>query len=232
LHLGVRNVEVLRGSKEKLGWSKDRFDDWRDSRSEGGKMGRMAKVALLVAVLTVLTRSGAGQEQSKSEGTPSAEARPKEVTPLRVGVTFVEFEGDRKVKSLPYTLVVVADAKNPKSIVKVGSRVPVYTGKDSGMQYLDVGSNIDCTAFRAKDGEFHLTLDLERSWVEGDVSVAVEKGNSSQSSVGQFPEPIVRQFRSELSLMLRDGQSVESTFATDPLSGKVFKVEVSLTVLK
>jgi hypothetical protein len=32
--------------------------------------------------------------------------------------------------------------------------------------------------------------------------------------------------------MLRDGQSVESTFATDPLSGKIFKVEVSLTVLK
>ena len=194
-------------------------------------MSQMAKVALLVAVLAVLTRSGAGQEQSKSE-VPSAEARPTEVTPLRVSVTFVEFEGDRKVKSLPYTLVVVADANNPKSIVKVGSRVPVYTGKDFGMQYLDVGSNIDCTARHAKDGEFHLTLDLERSWVEGDVSVAVEKGNSSQSSVGQFPEPIVRQFRSELSLMLRDGQSVESTFATDPLSGKVFKVEVSLAVLK
>jgi hypothetical protein len=195
-------------------------------------MGRTAKVALLVAVLAVLTRSGAGQEKNKSEGAPSAEARPTEVTPLRVGVTFVEFEGDKKVKSLPYTLVVVADAKNPKSVVKVGSRVPVYTGKDFGMQYLDVGSNIDCMAFHAKDGECDLTLSLDRSWVEGDVPVPVEKSNSSQSSFGQFPEPIVRQFRSDLSLRLHDGQSVESTFATDPLSGKVFKVEVSLTVLK
>jgi len=60
----------------------------------------------------------------------------------------------------------------------------------------------------------------------------MEKGGSSQSSSGQFPEPVIRQFRSDLSLILRDGQTVESTFATDPLSGKVFKVEVTLSVLK
>jgi hypothetical protein len=32
--------------------------------------------------------------------------------------------------------------------------------------------------------------------------------------------------------MMRDGQTVESTFATDPLSGKVFKVEVALKLVK
>jgi hypothetical protein len=35
-----------------------------------------------------------------------------------------------------------------------------------------------------------------------------------------------------LTLVLRDGQTVESTFATDPLSGKVFKVEAGLNLLK
>jgi hypothetical protein len=34
-----------------------------------------------------------------------------------------------------------------------------------------------------------------------------------------------------LSLTLRDGQTLESTFAIDPLSGKVFNVEVTLSVL-
>ena len=113
----------------------------------------------------------------------------------------------------------------------MGSRVPVYTGKENGMQYLDVGSNLECQAARAKDNRFDIRLDLDRSWVEGDVQVPVDRGASSQPS-GQFPEPIVRQFRSALSLTLRDGQTVESTFATDPLSGKVFKVEVSLHVVK
>jgi hypothetical protein len=149
-----------------------------------------------------------------------------------VAVTFGEFEGDKKVKSLPYTLVVVADGRPPKSQLKMGSRVPVYTGKEHGMQYLDVGSNIDCQAHHTNDNKFDLRLDLDRSWVEGDVSVPVDREASSPASSGQFPEPIVRQFRSELSLTLRDGQTVESTFATDPLSGKVFKVEVGLTVLK
>jgi hypothetical protein len=100
------------------------------------------------------------------------------------------------------------------------------------MQYLDVGSSIDCTAFHRKDDRFDILLSLDRSWIEGDVPVPMEKGNSLPSSPGQFPEPIVRQFKSELSLTLRDGQTLESTLATDPLSGKVFKVEVTLSTLK
>jgi len=132
---------------------------------------------------------------------------------------------------LPYTTIVIADGKNPKSVLKIGSRVPVYTGKDHGMQYLDVGSNIDCMAHRTTDNKFDLMMSLERSWVEGNVATPVDPGAITQSS-GQFPEPIVRQFRSELSLTLRDGQTLESSFATDPLSGKVFRVEVSLNIVK
>jgi hypothetical protein len=172
------------------------------------------------------------QEKPKNSADAPGEAQATETTPVKVAVTFVEFEGDKKVKSLPYTLVVVADGRPPKSQLKMGSRVPVYTGKEHGMQYLDVGSNIDCQAHHTNDNKFDLRLDLDRSWVEGDVSVPVDREASSPASSGQFPEPIVRQFRSELSLTLRDGQTVESTFATDPLSGKVFKVEVGLTVLK
>jgi hypothetical protein len=33
-------------------------------------------------------------------------------------------------------------------------------------------------------------------------------------------------------MKLRDGQPVESTVATDPISGKVVKVEISFTVVK
>lgn len=191
--------------------------------------GMMA--GLLWAAFAIATPIVSAQEKPRSDDAQT-EARATDTTPVKVSVTFLEFEGEKKVKSLPYTMVVVADGRPPKSVLKMGSRVPVYTGKENGMQYLDVGSNIDCQANRAKDNKFDLKLDLDRSWVEGDVSVPVDRGTSSQMSNGQFPEPIVRQFRSALSLSLRDGQTVESAFATDPLSGKVFKVEVSLSVVK
>jgi hypothetical protein len=195
-------------------------------------MRKAAIAACFAAALVMLTPWVSAQDKDKNNEDTQAEMKSIPATPLKVAVTFVEFEGDRKVKSLPYSLVVLADSKIPKSAVKMGSRVPVYTGKENGMQYLDVGSNIDCVAFRVKEGEFDLRLSLDRSWVEGDVSVPVDKSGSSQTASGSFPEPIVRQFRSDLSVKLRDGQSIESAFATDPLSGKVFKVEVGLTVLK
>jgi len=193
-------------------------------------MGRRANAAFLLAAMAMGTPWVSAQEKPKNEDV-ATEARQTETTPLKISVTFTEFEGDKKVKSLPYTLVVVADGRPPKSVVKMGSRVPVYVGKENGMQYLDVGTNIDCQASRTRDNKFDIRLILERSWVEGSVAVAVDHGASLQS-LGQFPEPILRQFKSELTLTLRDGQTVESSFATDPLSGKVFKVEVSLNIVK
>jgi hypothetical protein len=193
-------------------------------------MGRTANAVLLAAALAMGTRWVSAQEKPRSEDAGMA-ARQTDITPLKITVTFTEFEGDRKVKSLPYTMVVVADGTQPKAVLKVGNRVPVYVGKEHGMQYLDIGSSIDCQASRASDNRFDIKLILERSWVEGGVAVPVDPGGSSQSA-GQFEEPIVRQFKTELTLILRDGQTVESSFATDPLSGKVFKMEVSLIIEK
>jgi hypothetical protein len=193
-------------------------------------MGRIANTAFLLAALAIGTPWVSAQEKPQSQDA-APEARQTETTPLKISITFTEFEGDKKVKSLPYTTIVIADGKNPKSVLKMGSRVPVYTGKEYGMQYLDVGSNIDCQASRTNDNKFDLRMTLDRSWVEGNVGVPVDPGTTAQTS-GEFRQPIVRQFRSDLSLTLRDGQTVESSFATDPLSGKVFKVEVSLNIVK
>jgi hypothetical protein len=193
-------------------------------------MGRRANAAFLMAALAMGAPWVSAQEKPKSEDA-AMEARQTETTPLKISVTVTEFEGDKKVKSLPYTMVVVADGRPPKSVVKIGSRVPVYAGKEYGMQYVDVGTSIDCQASRTKDNKFDISLIIEQSWVEGTVSVAVDPATALQSS-GQFPEPIVRQFKSELSLTLRDGQTQETSLAADPLSGKVFKVEVSLNIVK
>ena len=194
-------------------------------------------VMLPVLLLGMLLPLCSAQDKPKSDEKPKAEPL---TTPVKVQIVFTEFEGDKKVKSLPYTLYINApDAPDLKSStwakLRIGSRVPVYTGGNTGnMTYMDVGTNIDARAAHIGEDRFLLYLGLERSWVEGDVVVPVTKADSSQSeaNVGHFREPIVRQFKSEMDLKVREGQVVESTMATDPLSGKVLKVEVTVSTAK
>jgi hypothetical protein len=150
---------------------------------------------------------------------------------LKVQVVFTEYEGDKKLKSLPYSFLVTTHTRDtwPEAKIRVGSRVPVYTGGEHGsMTYMDVGTNIDCRAEAVAEGQYRIYLNLERSWVEGDVMVTVEKATPPQA----FREPVVRQYRTELSPILKDGQSVETSLATDPLSGKIVKIEVSVSLIK
>lgn len=174
------------------------------------------------------------QDKPKPEDKPKSEVQ---TTPIKVLIVFNEYDGDKKIKSLPYTLYVNApdasDWRGPATKLRVGSRVPVYTGKDQ-FSYFDVGTNIDARAVHTPEGRFLLGLGLERSWVEGDVAIPVTKSDPAQpeAAAGHFREPVVRQFRSDLELKLREGQVMESTMATDPLSGKVMKVEVSLSIVK
>jgi len=160
-------------------------------------------------------------------------------TPIKVQITFTEFEGDKKTKSLPYVMYMNApDEPELKpgygaAKMRIGTQVPVYVGK-SEMQYMDVGTNIDARSAYTGDGRVVLQITLERSWVEGDVSVPITKPDVSQSdpSSGHFREPIIRAFKSAFDLKLREGQPVESSFATDPLTGKVVKVEIGFTTVK
>ncbi len=169
---------------------------------------------------------------------PKDEAKSTEVQPegpqVKVQIVFAEYEGDKKVKSLPYSLIVQA---NRSSQLRIGSRIPVATTSDKGslqFQYIDVGTNLDCSANPAQDGKYQLRLFLERSWVEGNVSVAMEKSPtvSSEHNDSLFREPIIHQVKFGNTIFLRDGQTLETNFATDPLTGRVTKVEVTLNVLK
>src|SRR5215467_892630 len=164
----------------------------------------------------------------RAQDKPKPEEKSKyevQTTPVKVSVVFTEYEGDKKTKSLPYTIYINAiDAPELKPQwvkMRVGSRVPVYTGGDKGsFTYLDVGTNIDARAAHHPEGYFLLYLNLERSSAEG------------STLAGSFQQPIIRSFKSELDLKLREAQVMESTMATDPVSGKVMKVEVSLSVVK
>jgi hypothetical protein len=189
-------------------------------------MKRLGSLAIL-ALLTALASPAPGQEK------PAAPEYAAHAVILKVSVVFNEYEGDKKISSLPYTLFLKSEErKSYSSRVRMGVRVPIWVGgKDSEIQYQDIGSNIDCNAQPEGDGRYVLDLNVERSSIYSEPSVKDEP-LVDQKQDRQSHQPLVRTFRASYSLLLRDGQTTEGTFATDPLNGHVIKVDVTLGVMK
>jgi hypothetical protein len=154
--------------------------------------------------------------------------------PLKVTVVFNEYDGDKKLNSLPYTLFLKMDErKQYLGSLRMGVRVPVSVDGKEILQYLDVGSNIDCTGQLAEEGRYVVDLTVERSSIHTTPTAKTEL--QTEHGPGEQPhgdQPPVRTFRSSFALMMRDGQTTQSTMATDPLNGHVMRVDVTLNVLK
>jgi hypothetical protein len=151
-------------------------------------------------------------------------------TPLRVQVTISRFEGERKVATMPYSLLVNAGDRDNRVALRIGVAVPIANaGKDGPLVTVhDIGTNMDCTATPADQGRFRITLALNYSSVyESDQrhlqATPPRPGDSTQ---------LVRSFTTSFSMLLRNGESGQSLAATDPVTGEVMKIDVSLTVLK
>jgi hypothetical protein len=199
----------------------------------------MRKHLMVATVFMLLTTQANAQDAKSAE--PSRTVKPadsriaeavKNVVPLKVTVTFSEYDGDKKVSSLPYALFLKADESSRfVGRVRMGVRVPIWIGgKDSAIQYQDIGSNLDCSAQAAEDGKYMLDLSLERSSIYPGSSGKEEYPAASKPD--EQHQPLVRNFRANLALMLHDGQTTQNTIATDPLNGHTVKVEVTLNVVK
>lgn len=176
----------------------------------------MKQNALLVMFVLAFSAVATAQETAK----PKQDEHTPAVIPLRVQIVFSEYDGEKKVANLPYTFTVNADERRakPGSQIRTGARIPVTTGKDQ-FTYLDVGTNVDCSATLQDDGRYKLQMALERSSVSPDAQSA---GSN----------PVLRTFRVDLNPVLKDGQSVESIVSADPMNGHVYHVSVTLNVIK
>lgn len=186
-------------------------------------------LALSIAILALGGQCLWSQEKVKSDEVPKAPAIERAVTPLRVQVVFTEYEGEKKISSLPYTLLVNADDRGPLAAVRMGLRVPIEVNPNQ-VTYQDVGTNLDGHAEKADNGRFLLRLNVEKSSVYA--PTASEKPASVGGSEIANKQPIVQQFRTQVNLLIRDGQTIQSTVATDPVTGHTLKVDVTLNVIK
>ncbi len=181
----------------------------------------MTRNARLV-VIPLLLFGGWAPAQEKPADKPRLVA-----TPLKLQIVYSRYQGEKKLSSVPYSLSVNADDRGAR--LRMGVQVPITTQNKDGVsvQYRDVGNNIDCSARTVEDGRFRLECSFEQSSL---YSSDAERRPAGEGS--PLTSPMIRMVRSDATLTLRDGQTVQHTAATGPVSGEVLKIDVTLNVVK
>jgi len=185
-------------------------------------------IAVAAALIAMLGMPGRAQEQKP------AGSLPPPLT-IKVQVVLARYQGDKKVSSLPYTLTMNTDERNhytSRASLRVGTQVPITTmarqNADANapqvptVQYRDVGTNIDCQVTAIEDNSrFKLDVTIE------DSSIDTAPGNGASTT-----HPAFKSFKTSDTLLLRDGGTSQYSTATDKVNGEVWKVDVTLNVVK
>jgi hypothetical protein len=207
-------------------------------------MPRRLVVQLAFAVLAVLaapsSRAQDRPDAPKPETLLDERARARKApTLIRALIGLTRYQGEKKVASVPYTVLLTSDSRKVR--LRMGVEVPIAVatfakegdpkaGPVTSFQYRNVGTNIDCWAEERGEGLYQLALTVENS----SIYTATESRTAvGLSDAGLAPDrPLFRTFNVTLNPTLRDGQSVQTVASTDPVSGEVVKIDVTLSVVK
>jgi hypothetical protein len=213
-------------------------------------MSRSSIAVAAAVALGLFAARGVAQDNPPAPQAPKAEADAQKAdrrtsqdlrcTPgaaLRVQLVITRVQDEKKQASLPYTFVVSARPSQscPMSRVRmrmgVDTPVPVVTFDESdpkkprstSVQYKTVGTNIDCSADDLGDGRFKLFLGVENS-------SALPGDRTRGAELAEYP--LFRKFEISLEPILREGQKAETVTSTDPVTGEVVKIDVTLAVVR
>ena len=183
----------------------------------------MAKLTAgcVMACLVALSVMASAQEKPS----PAA-ASAGSTTPVKLQVVMTRFDGEKKVSSMPYTVLFNATEPTakvqPKSLM-MGVQVPlmVQVREAPTVAFKDVGAKISGSVASAAGGRYHVLLEIEQS------HIAAESARQ-----GVTAGPVLRTFRDSVDVMLRDGQTTQTSSATDPVTGEVLKIDITLAVVK
>jgi hypothetical protein len=193
------------------------------------KVSRGAWIALLV-----LTSVLPAYSQEKQSTTPDEAQTVVSQPLLKVQFLVTEYDGTKKIASLPYTTSGIASRPGKRDsigILRVGARIPASTQKagDENITYIDVGTNIDYWVWLRPDSRYQVSGTIELSSLFGQDS---QNKQSAKPELTSSLSPILNQTRADFTIGLADGQPGEALSVTDPITGRVFKLEVTADALK
>jgi hypothetical protein len=180
--------------------------------------------ALAAAAVTTVSAQEKPAPQDKPTPAPQTAGSSRR-QPLKVQFVIARYQGEKRLSSMPYTLGVLADGG--RTSMRLGIAVPVASGAAPAVTsytYRDVGTNIDCSASDLGSGQYQLVVTISDSSVHSD---AGEKDAKFVRDV-----PVFRNFNATFTMLLRDGQTMQYASVTDPISGEVTKIDVTLNYAK
>ena len=193
---------------------------------------------LLLAVLTAgSVASSRATVLAQAPSVPGAQTEmPKGVIPLKVDVTLTRLQGDKKISSMPYTMLVMANDQftSGRGSVRIGFDVPTGTQTSTTSQqgvtssradYRNIGIQIDVQVQPIDLARFRVQVDLTDS--------SIYSAEAESRGLPRTVDPVAfRSFSSRGAVLLRDGQSSPAILATDKITGETLRADVTLTVVK
>jgi len=153
------------------------------------------------------------QFQAQFPAQPQAQAQPEKI-PVKLQFVISTYEGDRKVSSIPYTLL--ATANGGMATLLNGTNVPIPSG-DGKYSYTNVGTTIVCTV-TTEGGNFKIAINFDEK------SVVAAKPPVAPAS------PTFHDINYVSTITIKEGETKQLISATDKATGEVVKVDVTLTL--
>lgn len=196
-------------------------------RNQFRKLGVFVMTMALQPIMWAQEPAAAPKPSAEKPAAP-ATSKPSLWIPSRLQFVISKYQGEKKTSSLPYSLSL--NTNGARVSLRMGATVPVATsqvtdGKSTPtFSYRDVGVSIDGSATLVEAGLYRVDVVVDDS--------SIYANNQVQGAPAISGVPVFRHFRTNNSVLLRDGQSTQLTTAADPVSGEVMRVDVTFTVVK
>jgi len=180
-------------------------------------MKRAISMRLAIAVMAFclpLIPNSASAQQEKGKESVTTEQKP--LVAYRIEFNVREIEDGKRLNSRNYMMV---DQDGSYASFRVGNRVPIVGG-EKGVQYNDVGMNIDCRP-RERGDAVLLEIHVESSSV-----VAQEQPPTGSTN------PVFRQQRSNITPIVTLGKPTLVASMDDVVSNRRYEIEVTATKVK
>lgn len=189
---------------------------------------------VMAVIAGVVMTSGKGYAQAPPSPPPPAQQKAEAVVvPLKVTVVITRHKSDKAqtvVSRLPFELWVNTGREGASLRFHSEVPVPTTTLSTDRAQVVQSYSNktlqtsVTCNAQDLGNGRFRLDIGIDDAQLLP-LSRPAEVG-------GEFPQTATQYFRATTQPVLRDGQTVQHSLATDRITGDITKVEVTLNVVK
>jgi hypothetical protein len=189
----------------------------------------IGRVSVLTIALGLAAATVAAAQNAPPPPRPTTQEAPRPRQTFRLQIVIGHYDGDRRLSSLPITVV-----GNTGATVTVnnGIQVPVVNSSAPGtgvssFTYKNIGFNGTVIVNANDDGRYTLSqFTIEES------SVLPDRAGGANpvvtvSGVPSFPDYIVT-----TSLTMSDGETVQLATAASPLTGQITKIDVTLNILK